>query len=257
MAVRLVRAASLVLLTLGLQGCMTALYLADRPSGAVLKEMERRCSEDAGVRWRGPPPQGVDLWLPGQMSRDPAEDPGRSSLAPYTTYAADESFLSTGLARALYVEIQPTTSYYFGPGRGDPPGVYRFRMFEEGDPHCEAWIAYNAARAQPGMPPWRRPDGKCVAWDRVDPLDDAAKDNVFIRFDDDPAKARGLYRDGEVLIVDGEERARFTSYWAINPDSAAERRSQWGIKACQHGPVGVPAILGRGDMAPWRARPPS
>ena len=98
--------------------------------------------------------------------------------------------------------------------------------------------------------PYRRPGGRCLAWDFVGPMDVATKATIFIRFDDEPAKARGLYRDGEVMIVDGIERARFTSYWAINPTSSPERRGQWGIKACQTGPLGTPAIMGREAILP-------
>lgn len=253
MPIRLARIAVASLLVVGLQGCMTALYLADRPSQAVLDEMARRCAEDSGIHWFGPKPEGVDLWLPGKMTRDPAEDPGRTSLTPYTSYSADQSFLSSGLARAIYVEIRPTTDHYFGPGPNDPAGTYRFRMVEEGDPLCKDEIAHYAAfaaRSGPGATPYRRPDGKCLTWDRVGPLDTATKANVFIRFNDEPAQARGLYRDGEVLIVDGSERARFTSYWAINPNSSPERRGQWGIKACYTGPLGTPAIMGREAIVP-------
>lgn len=228
------RIAGALTLALGLQGCMTALYLADRPSQAVLEEMAQRCAIDAGVRWFGARPEGIDLWLPGQMSKDPADDPDLTSVRPYTNYAADVGFLSTGLARAIYVEIDATGSYYFGPGAGDPSGTYRFQLFEPGDPRCAEWIAYNAARAFPGTEPYHMPGGSCLAWDRVEAPPDAIRANAFIRFDDTQTKARGLYRDGEVLIVDGKERARSTSYWAINPDSgASERRGQWGIKACQ------------------------
>jgi hypothetical protein len=55
-----------------------------------------------------------------------------------------------------------------------------------------------------------------------------------VKFEDEPQKSRGLYRSGERLFLDGRLRASITDYWAINPDSAAERRGQWGIKACQH-----------------------
>jgi hypothetical protein len=237
-----------LVLSIGLQGCMTALYLADRPPLAVLDEMARRCAKDSGVHWYGPQPEGVDLWLPGEMTLDPADDPQRASLAPYTTYSADAGFFDAGIARAIFVEMRPTSEYYFGPGKNDPAGTYRFRLLDEGDPGCEAWIAFYAARAELGMPSYRRPDGKCVAWDRVEAPDVSMRKNVFIRFDDQSALQRGLFRNGEVLIVGGKERARFTSYWAINPGSSAERRSQWGIEACRHGPVSTPAILGPQDL---------
>ena len=215
MSIKLPRTIAALLVATGLQGCMTALYLADRPSQAVLDEMARRCAEDSGVHWFGPRPQGVDLWLPGKMTRDPAEDVGRTSMSPYGDYDVDEAFLVSGLARALYVDIRPTTDYYFGPGPKDPAGTYRYQMLEEGDPRCRAEVAHNAAfaaRGAPGTMPYRRPGGRCLAWDFVGPMDVATKATIFIRFDDEPAKARGLYRDGEVMIVDGIERARFTSY---------------------------------------------
>ena len=235
---------AVVLLAVGLQGCMTALYLADRPSQSVIDEMARRCAKDSGIHWYGDRPEGIDLWLPGESTLDPAEDPELRSIRPYRLYSADEAFLATGVARALYVQIQPTSDYYFGPGRSEPAGTYRFRMFEEGDPHCGPWLAYWAAQARPGAKPYRRPDGKCLAWDRVGPISSAGKLNVFIRYIDGPARARGLWRDGEVLFIDGKERARFTSYAAINPNSAAERRGRLGIAACETGPIGTTAILG-------------
>lgn len=254
MTTALVRSALGLLLAAGLQGCMTTMYLVDRPSQAVLDEMARRCAEDSGVHWYGERPRGIDLWLPGKMTRDPVEDPEWASLTPYTTYSPGEVFFDTGLARSLYVQLAPTDDYYFGPGPDEPAGTYRFRMFEEGDPRCAAWAAYHAARAEPGAPPYRRPDGRCVAWDRIDSPDAVPRTNVFIPFTDEPAKARGLYRDGEVLIIGGQERARFTSYWAINPGSAAERRGQWGIKACETGRRALPAIPDV-SQEPLAARP--
>ncbi|QTC93061.1 hypothetical protein [Brevundimonas goettingensis] len=235
---RLFGIATAALLALGLQGCFTAMYLSDRPSGAVLDEMKRRCAEDAGLHWYGPRPEGVDLWLPGQMSRDPADDPQRTSLSPYDVNYEDTSFFDAGMAGALYIQMRPGSGV-FGPGRGDPPGIYRFRMLEAGDPGCARWIAYQASRAAPGERPYSRPDGKCVTWDRVEGVDETIKAHTFIRFSDGPAAERGLYRDGQVLIVNGRERARFTAYWAINPRGAAERRSQWGIKACQYADYGI------------------
>lgn len=249
MWIRLARLACVLSLSVVLQGCITtALYLADRPSQEVLAEMARRCPIDSGVHWYGPRPEGVDLWLPGEMTRDPVEDVERRSVKPYSGYQVDGDFLFTGLARAIYVEMQPAGDYHFGPGSNDPAGTYRFQAFEEGHPRCQAWLDYQAAfaaRYRRGAQPYRRPDGKCLAWDRVGSLTPAQKSHVFIRFSDEPARARELFRDGEVLIVDGTERARFTSYWAINPRSSAERRGQWGIEACRTGPVSTPAIMGR------------
>jgi len=238
----LIRVVSLVVPGFLISGCMTALYLADRPSEAVLSEMRRLCAEDSGVRWLGPALKDVDLWLPGRLMRDPADDPDFSTAEPYRDFGyGDEAWLRNG-ARALYVRMAPGSSgYHFGPTSGQD-GWFRLEMLPDDDARCAPyhdWLARNAAR---GIHRPTELADRCLAYSYAGA---ALRPGgaVFVRFDDEPLKARGLYRSGQRLLVDGQTRASFTEYWAINPESAAERRGQWGIEACKLDPRGAIDLL--------------
>lgn len=221
------------LVGLSLSGCMTLLYVADRPSGALLSEMQRRCEEDAALRWFGDRPSGIDVSMPGNLSRDPADDPRFETASPFNGLGSGEdSWLRTGVARALYINMLPGDPYYFGPPLGQPRGIYKWELAPDGDPRCEAEAAWFARSAWRGVSRPAAYVGHCLTYSYVGNAPPTAA--VFVKFEDEPQKSRGLYRSGERLFLDGRLRASITDYWAINPDSAAERRGQWGIKACQH-----------------------
>lgn len=224
-----------IMMAAPLSGCLTTLYLSDRPSPAMLSEMKRRCEQDAALRWFGERPYGIDVWMPGNLSRDPADDPGFQTASQFIGIGSGEDlWLRSGVARALYINMGPGDGYYFGPTRGEPSGVYKFELAPDGDARCEAETAWFARQAARGASRPASYIGRCLTYSYVGkaPADAA----VFVRFDDAPEEARGLYRSGERLIVDGRLRASITDYWAVNPSSAAERRGQWGLKACQHLP---------------------
>jgi hypothetical protein len=227
------RLVAICLLGLSLSGCMTLLYLADRPSGELLADMKRRCEQDAELRWFGERPKGIDLWMPGDLSRDPVDDPMFQTASPYNGLGNGEGlWLRTGVARALYINMLPGDPYYFGPSAGEPRGIYKFELLPDGDPRCADEMAWYARGASRGLFRANAYVGQCLAYSFVGEAPPNA--GVFVRFKDEPLRARGLYRSGERLFIDGELRAAITDYWAINPSSAAERSGQWGIKACQH-----------------------
>lgn len=246
--IRLVKAAAVAAVAVQLQGCMTLLYLSAQPSGDTVREMKARCEQDAGRRWTGPVPQGLDLWIPGQVSMDPADPLALSTLQPYDQmWANDETFLRQGIARALFVNIAPDKTqrvgFGFGPLAGEPAGIYRFALADVADPACAPYNLYRRemrARYTP-TDPHIDDDMRCLTYDYAGPFDAKPHAEMFLRFTDRPAAARGLYRDGEVLFVEGRERARFVRYEAGQPGADIQFRGHLGIKACM--PVNSPGVL--------------
>lgn len=230
-----------------LQGCMTAIYLADHPGQSVLDEMDAACRRDSGVRWYGPVPEGIDLWLLGKLNHEPGGNPELSGLKPYDSWWGDnhEEWLSRGIARALYVNIDPLLTGRgadFGPALGEPAGIYRFELAPPQDPRCVAQREAIARDSEPGSIGEafaRDATRMCSVYAYVGPFDGRPKPAMFIRFNDEALEARGLYRDGERLIVDGQVRAGFTRYAAIHPRGSPERRGHWGLEACKYEASGI------------------
>ena len=218
---------------------MTALYLANRPSGATVQEMRVRCEQDSGRRWAGDVPRGIDLWIPGRVLLDPADQAALSTLEPYDQmWSNDETFLRQGIARALFVGIAPDNTqrvgFGFGPLRNEKTGIYRFALAEFNDPACEPYNRYRRETRARYVPtdPHIEDDMRCLTYQYFGPLDAKPHPEMFLRFTDKPAAGRGLYRDGEVLFVGGRERARFVQYEAGQPGAEAQFRGHLGIKAC-------------------------
>lgn len=231
---------------------MTLLYLSAQPSGDTVREMKARCEEDAGRRWAGPVPRGIDLWIPGRVSMDPKDPLALSTLEPYgQMWSNDETFLRQGIAAALFVGINPRNTrrvgYGFGPLAGEPAGIYRFALADAADPACSPYNAYRRETRALNVPtdPRIDEDMRCLTYDFVGPFDGAPHAEMFLRFTDTPAAARGLYRDGEVLFVDGRERARFVRYEAGQPGADIQFRGHLGLEACMiSNSPGVLQIIG-------------
>ena len=150
----------------------------------------------------------------------------------------DETFLRQGVARALFVGIAPDNTqrvgFGFGPLRNEKTGIYRFALAEFNDPACEPYNTYRRETRARYVPTDLHIDDdmRCLTYQYFGPLDAKPHPEMFLRFTDKPAAARGLYRDGEVLFVDGRERARFVQYQAGQPDADPQFRGHLGIKAC-------------------------
>lgn len=239
--------------TVLLQGCMTVVLLHDLPSEALLNEMREACERDAGVRWVGSRPSGLDLWLPGKLDYEPTA--GRiDGVKPYDTFwFGDEDLLREGVARALLVNIAPiyrASDTQSGPFAGDPAGVYRFEMAPASDSRCVRRREAIARTSEPGsLGALYAQDStrSCAVHTYVGPFDGQARPDMYVRFSDEALEARGLYRDGDRLFVAGRLRAGYTGYTAINPRAPAERRGQWGIEACAPSQGPNVAILDAGS----------
>jgi len=250
---RIIRWLLAVSFALPLQGCLVAGdvagYVADRPSQGVLNEMRRMCRADAGLRVFGSPPSGVDLWIPGRMSREPRPGDNLDGVRPVDSWwNTDEPWLSRGYARAVYVNIDPSTDsppMYQGPKRGEPAGLYRFEIAPAADPRCVAHRAAIVAwyKNIPGRP-MAGPDAResCVAYRYVGPFDFHPRPDMFIRFDDAALEARGIRRSGEVLFVGGQPRARSMRYEAYKP-GRPDSNGTWQSSDCEKSNPGLPAGL--------------
>ncbi|MDB5416924.1 MAG: hypothetical protein JWP50_343 [Phenylobacterium sp.] len=239
-----------VCLTVPLQACLVAAdvagYVADRPSQGVLNDMRRMCRADAGLRVFGPPPGGVDLWIPGRMSREPGPGDNLDGVRPVDSWwNTDEPWLSRGLARAVYVNIDPSTDsppMYQGPKRGEPAGLYRFELAPANDARCVAHQAAVVAwfKKIPGQAAAAPQAGQtCIAYRHVGPFDFHPRPDMFIRFDHAALAARGILRSGEVLFVRGQLRARFVRYQAYKP-GRLDSNGTWQSSDCEKPSKGLP-----------------
>jgi hypothetical protein len=231
-----------IALTLPLAGCLVAadLYVlaAERPAQSTLNEMARMCRADAGLRLFGPTPAGIELWIPGRLTREPVEGDDLHGVTPTEAWwNTDEPFLRRGIARAVYENIAPSTTWpavYRGPKRGDPHGLYKFELAPPEDPRCVADRKMEADWLKNSRPtPNPQPDPPCIVWTHVGPFDYRPHPNTFIRFDDEALQAKGIWRRGEVLFVDGKRRASFFGYQAKKPGSASGEFGSWQTPACE------------------------
>lgn len=243
-ALRLLAAAAVLGAGLTTSGCITtAIYLNARPAQSVLNEMERWCKRDAGVVWRSPRLEGVDLWLPGTADGDPVT--AKPRYKPYEmAWNNDVAWLRSGVASALYVNIAPQFPSQIGPQPGDPAGVYRIALAPKGDPRCAPFVAAEAEtlkrNALAKLDEWTH----CPYATYMGPDFEPPRAYSFIRFDDAKAKALGFMRSGEALLADGTPLATQNLYRAYNPRSGSEHAGWWGKKACDTAWTGLPDSLG-------------
>lgn len=227
-------------LVVPLQGCLVAadvLTIAqERPSQGLLNEMARMCRADAGVHTFGPPPAGVDLWIPGRSPREPKPGDDLAGIRPVDAWwNSDEPWLRRGFARVIFENIDPVTDWpptYQGPKRGEPAGVYRFELAPPEDPRCVAYrkVVAEQLKGLRSPPEPADADKRCVVWSYVGPFDGRPRPNMFIRFEDAALRARGIFRTGSVLFVDGSLRARDVSYRAMKPGGSL---GTWQTPACE------------------------
>jgi hypothetical protein len=246
---RAIRVAVVLAASLILSGCITtALYVANRPKQSILNEMARWCARDAGVRWYGARPEGVELWLPGKFGRDPVGLPGEATSAAYDLFwNNDLGWLRSGVARMLYVNIAPLHergSLGFGPAKGEASGVYRIELSGPDDPRCGPYRAYEEQMRRWNPAASVNPDRRCVVYTYVGPADVGRHAYEFARFEDEAAAVLGFRRSGEVLLVNGAPRARRTRYSAFNPNGSSEHAGGWGVKACDVRADSLPDTLG-------------
>ncbi|MDO8410051.1 MAG: hypothetical protein Q7S93_08320 [Phenylobacterium sp.] len=232
--------ALLAVVAFGLQGCITtALYVTNRPSQSVLNEMGRWCARDSGVRWRGGRAESLDLWIPGNLNREPDPHAPLADAEPYRDFGYGEVLLRSGIARTVLINVQERkyvdpNSGAFGPMVGEPTGIYRLELRRPNDPHCAPYLALRD-KVERWNTPERRADVErqpCPSYEYVGPFDGQPRKDMYVTFFDAQADARGFTRMGAVLIVGGEVRATEVRYSAVSPNGASEHSGWWGVKAC-------------------------
>lgn len=213
-----------------LQGCMTATYVLARPSGAVLADMARRCSQDAGLRWFGPRPRGIEVWELGTLTREPRSGEKLDDIQAMQNGANAYDLLTSGLASAVYANLRP--AYGDGvssPPPGSPAGIYRFELRPWSDPGCaKAKTALSGAKGPTGVS-----DDRCMTYKYVGPFDGQPRPNMILNFIELGASDGGFDRIGEVLFVDGAVRASSVRYSAQKSGVSGEYSGTWGVRACE------------------------
>jgi hypothetical protein len=212
-----------------LQGCTATLYFDARPSPDVLAAMKRWCEKDAGLRWFGPQPQGLDLWVLGHLERDPMGRRDLGDIEPSSyPISSIHDLLSSGLARTVNLNLAPKAeaAYDFGPRRGEPNGIYRFELRPGDDPQCASYHAYaTAARIEPEL------GGRCIVYRYVGPFDGQPRPAMMLDFTDPAVQSEGFFRSGQVLWVGGAVRATSVRYAAVRTGSI--HSGTWGVNTCE------------------------
>jgi hypothetical protein len=234
----------------GLQGCITstALYPTNRPPPSVLFEMGHWCALDSGVRWRGGRAEGLDLWMPGDLNREPDAHTPLADAKPYRDFGYGMMLLHSGIARTVLINVQPhyvgPMSGAFGPTEGEPAGVYRLEFRGPNDPRCAPYAALRDKTERWSTPERRAEVGRqpCPSYEYVGPFDGRPRKDMYVTFLDAEARSRGFTRMGAVLIVDGEIRATEIRYSAVSPHGANELAGWWDVKACA--PSGTEIVNG-------------
>jgi len=232
--------ALLAITAFGLQGCITtAIYVTNRPAQSVLNEMGRWCARDSGVRWRGGWAEGLDLWMPGDLNREPDKHASLADAKPYEDFGYGETLLRSGIARTVLIAVQGRDyvdpySGAFRPMAGEPTGIYRLELRRPNDPRCAPYLARRNWVERSSTPERRAEMGRqaCVSYEYVGVFDGWPRKDMYVTFTDARAAERGITRMGAALIVGGEVRATEISYRAVNPNGASEHSGWWGVKAC-------------------------
>lgn len=232
--------ALLAITAFGLQGCITtAIYVTNRPSQSVLNEMGRWCARDAGVRWRGGRAEGLDLWMPGDLNREPNTHAPLADAKPYEDFGYGEMLLRSGIARTVLIAVQrrdyvDPNSGAFGPMEREPTGIYRLELRRPNDPRCAPYLALRNKVERWSTPERRAEVGRqaCLSYEYVGPFDGQPRKDMYVTFSDARAGGRGFTRMGAVFIVGGEVRATEIRYSAVNPNGASEHSGWWGVKSC-------------------------
>ena len=242
-------AALLAVTAFALQGCATtALYVTNRPSQSVLNEMARWCARDSGVRWRGGRAEALDLWMPGDLNREPDPQAPLADAKPYRDFGYGLMLLRSGIARTVLINVQrdyfDPNSGAFGPLEGEPAGIYRLQLRGPNDARCAPYAAL-----RDGAERWSTPERRaelarqpCPSYEYGGAFDGRPRKDMYVTFLDAEAWRRGFTRLGAVLIVNGDIRATEIHYRAVNPHGSSEHSGWWGVKACA--PSGTEIVNG-------------